>query len=134
MTVWQHDAVTAAWWEATAARRLLLQACERCTAVQHPPRAVCIGCASSNLGWREASGAGIIDSFTVVARQVRAEIEPPYIVARIRLAEGPLLLTNVVDADPSSVVCDQPVRLVWRLEAGGRQYPTFTPTEPGVNR
>jgi uncharacterized OB-fold protein len=119
------DAITRPWWDATRERRLLLQRCEGCGRVQHPPRAVCAACGSAALGWRAAAGTGIVDAFTVVRRAPRAGFDPPYVVARVRLDEGPILLTNLVEAD--GVGCDARVRLRWRPLSDGRHLPVFAP-------
>ena len=48
------------WWDATREHRLLVQACRTCGHVQHPPRALCTGCGSTDAPRRtvEAGGAG----------------------------------------------------------------------------
>src|SRR5689334_21525065 len=53
------------------------------------------------------SGAGTIYSFSVV-RQLPAgyEEQAPYILALIRLAEGPLITAQLTDCDPQSVAID----------------------------
>jgi uncharacterized OB-fold protein len=61
------------------------------------------------------SGAGTIYSFSVV-RQPPAgyEAQGPYIVALIRLAEGPLITAQLTDCDPQDVTIDMPVEMVTR--------------------
>ena len=51
----------------------------------------------------------------------------PYAVALVRLAEGPVVLTNVVAADLEALVCDAPVTLAWEPLADGRSLPVFAP-------
>lgn len=80
------------------------------------------------LDWIEACGRGRIDSFSVVARQILPELLPPYVVARVRLEEGPILLTNISAPDHAHLECDQPVEVTWRALADGRALPTFVPT------
>jgi uncharacterized OB-fold protein len=126
-----QDAITRPWWEATRTGKLLLQQCSACEAVQHPPRAVCLSCGSGEIGWMQASGDGRIDSFTVVARQVMPDLPAPYVVARVRLREGPLILTNIVADDHSALRCEQPVALSWRPLSDGRQLPIFAPARGG---
>lgn len=121
------DAVTQPWWDATRERRLLVQACE-CGHRQHYPRALCTGCGRTDaLGWVDAAGDGTIDSFTVVHRGLPG-YDAPYVVARVRLAEGVLMLTNLVDVDRDALRCDQQVVLTWRALADGRHLPVFTRT------
>lgn len=121
------DAITEPWWAATRERRLVLQSCKRCDGVQHPPRAVCTGCGCAELGWVEASGHGTVDTFTVVERSADPAFDPPYVVARVRLVEGPLMLTNLVGVDHDAVRCDAPVVVAWRAIEDGRALPVFAP-------
>jgi len=116
------------WWEATRERRLLVQQCARCDRYQHYPRALCIHCGHAELAYREAAGTGTIYSFTVVHRAPGPAAPPvPYAVALVRLAEGPVVLTNVLAADLEALVCDAPVTLAWEPLADGRLLPVFAP-------
>jgi len=120
------DEVTTPWWDATRERRLLVQECGACATRQHPPRAVCTRCGDlGHLGWVTASGRGTVDAFTVVHRAPLPELATPYVVARVRLAEGPLLLTNIVTENPGTVTAASPVRLDWRALPDGRALPVF---------
>lgn len=122
------DEVTSGWWAATRQRRLVLQYCAGCGRTQHPPRALCTGCgATEHLQWREAAGVGTVDSCTVVELAPSPAFVPPYVVARVRLAEGPVLLTNVVDTPPYEVRIGDEVRLRWRELPDGRALPVFGP-------
>ena len=123
------DEVTAPWWDATRERRLTIQRCRECGHLQHYPRALCTGCGGTDLDFTDVSGLGTVDSHTLVHRAPRPGLETPYVVARVRLAEGPLLLTNLVDADPDSWRCDAPVKVAWRALPDGRHLPVFTPAD-----
>ncbi|GGT16944.1 Zn-ribbon domain-containing OB-fold protein [Nonomuraea spiralis] len=110
-------------WEATRGRRLLVQRCRACGAHQHYPRILCVACGRGDLDLAEATGRATVDSFTVVHRAPAAGFDPPYVLARVRLAEGPILLTHLVgDAEWA---CDLPVRLDWRPLPDGRHLPVF---------
>lgn len=122
------DAVTQPWWDATRERRLLIQHCVGCGHLQHYPRALCTSCGGTELDWVEATGRGIVDTFTVVHRALPG-FEAPYVVARVRLAEGVILLTNLVDADVDRVRCDDAVELRWRALSDGRNLPVFGTAE-----
>ena len=87
---------------------------------------------SDALGWVEASGVADIDSFTVVHRAPRPDAATPYVLARVRLVEGPILLTRIEGVDVSTdhpVACDQPVALAWAPLSDGRALPVFVPVE-----
>jgi uncharacterized OB-fold protein len=61
------------------------------------------------------NGAGTVYSFTVV-RQPPAgyEEQAPYIMALVRLAEGPLITAQLTDCDFENVTIDMPVEVVTR--------------------
>lgn len=99
------------WRQAAARGHLLLQFCTACATPQHYPRALCTSCGATDFTWIEASGRGVVDSYTVVHRAPSPEFEAPYVVARVRLEEGPILLTRLVGAERWS--CDERVRLTW---------------------
>ncbi len=84
------------------------------------------------LGWVEASGAAVVDASTTVYRSPLPGLEPPYVVARVRLEEGPILLTNVIEVDPGAgVPIGAVVHLAWRDLPDGRALPVFRPA-PGA--
>jgi len=121
------DEVTAPWWEATREHRLLLQTCARCARVQHPPRALCVHCGSDEPDWSASGGRGAVDSFTVVHRAPRPDLAVPYVIARVRLAEGAVLLTRLQEREPDAWRIGDPVRVAWADLADGRALPVFVP-------
>ena len=121
------DAVAAAWWEATKQRRLIVQHCPACRRWQHPPRLLCTQCSKSP-EWQEVSGNATVDAWTQVSRPPPGGPPPGYVVARVRLEEGPILLTHLVGSDRWQ--CGQPVQLTWQPLDDGRALPVFEP--PGA--
>jgi len=125
------DEVTAGWWDATSEHRLRVQACGACSGVQHPPRAVCIHCGRTDaLGLRDASGHGVVDACTVVHRAPVADLEVPYVVARVRLDEDIVLLTRLEGRDElDSWRIDDPVTVGWIDLPDRRALPVFRPRD-----
>jgi uncharacterized OB-fold protein len=123
------DELTADWWDATREHRLTVQACGSCSGTQHPPRAVCISCGSTeHLALRDTGGSGVVDSYTVVHRAPVKDLEVPYVIARVRLDEGPILLTRLEGRDePGSWRIDERVAVDWVDLADGRALPVFRP-------
>jgi uncharacterized OB-fold protein len=116
----------AAWWDATRASRLLVQRCLGCGHHQLYPRAICTACHRTALELVPASGEGTVYSHTTVHRPA-AGFEAPYVVAIVRLAEGPRLLTNITGCAPEAVHCEMPVSVAWEPLPDGRRLPVFTP-------
>ena len=69
-----------------------------------------------------ASGKGTIYSFSTTLRG-----GPAHTIAYVTLAEGPTMMTALVDCDPATLAIGQPVTLVWRHAADGTPVPCFTP-------
>lgn len=122
------DSDTEPFWEACKEGLLLLQRCLDCDALQHYPRSLCVTCNSRSLDFVEASGDGVVHSFTVVHRSPDPEnMPPPYVVALIRLKEGPIMMSNVIDVDPTTVHCEQPVEVAFEELEDGNHLPVFRP-------
>jgi uncharacterized protein len=122
------DENTAAYWEATATHRLTVQSCSACDHLQHPPKALCTGCGSmEHLAQTEVVGTGVVDSFTVIHRAPRPEVAVPYTIARVRLAEGPVVLTRLEPAVPGEIgwTIGDPVAVDWIDLPGGRALPYY---------
>lgn len=118
------DEVTSGWWDATREHRLTVQVCTNCQHVQHPPRAVCTACSSmDHLALQDAAGTGAVDTFTVIHRAPRPGVEVPYTVARVRLAEGPILLTQLTDSTDWTI--GDAVTVGWVDLPDGRALPVF---------
>jgi uncharacterized OB-fold protein len=119
---------TKAWWDHTRERQLTVQSCRRCGTAQLYPRYLCTTCGSTDLELVTASGRATVYSRTVVAKSPRPEcFVAPYVVALVRLDEGPLLLTNIVGDGAIDVACDDRVTVTWDPLPDGRQLPLFCP-------
>ena len=113
---------TQPFWDATAQGKLLIKKCTACGEPHFYPRPHCPFCFSDKVEWQEASGRGTIYTYSVMRR---API--PYAIAYVTLAEGPTMMTNIVDCDLDSIRIGQAVRLVFKTSEGGPPVPMFTP-------
>jgi uncharacterized OB-fold protein len=113
---------TAPYWAAAAEGKLLIKYCSACGEYHFYPRGLCPFCFSDETEWREAAGIGTIYSFSVTRRGA-----PPYAIAYVTLAEGPTMMTNIVDCDLDKIRIGQKVRLVFKPSENGQPVPMFTP-------
>jgi uncharacterized OB-fold protein len=114
---------TQRFWDAAAQGTLLVKRCTACSEAHHYPRALCPFCGSDRTEWTEASGRGTIYSYSVFRR---API--PYAIAYVTLAEGPTMMTNIVDCDLDAIRIGQAVRVNFKATGdGGPPVPMFTP-------
>jgi uncharacterized OB-fold protein len=125
---------TVAWWDATRERRLTVQRCVDCGEAQLYPREICTHCGGERLELAEASGTGRIYSHTTIEKSPNpALFRTPYVLALVRLAEGPIVLTNLVGA-AANAGCDDEVEVVWEPLPDGRHLPLFsTPSESDIH-
>lgn len=72
------------------------------------PRALHVAGTLDDLEWVEASGEGVVYSCTRVRRP--AERGGDYTMALVDLAEGPRMLSRLVDVDPESACIGMPVQ------------------------
>ena len=125
---------TAPYWEGCREHELRLQYCGSCDHYQFYPRIICSHCMSDQLQWVAASGAGEVTSFTVVRRAVSEAYRPdvPYVVALVQLAEGPTMMSNVVQCDPEAVTVGMPVTVFFEDWDEQVSIPKFCPQATGV--
>jgi len=113
---------TQAFWNAARDGRFLIPLCTACGKAHWYPRAICPFCASDKVEWRTASGRGTIYTFSVMRR-----VKEPYAIAHVTLAEGPTMLTNIVDCDFDKLASGQPVAVVFKDTENGPPAPMFRP-------
>lgn len=105
--------------------------CGHCGSVLFPSRTLCPNCRHASVGKiqpYQLSGRGVVEAVTLVHSPPSGfEIQSPYTLALVRLAEGPRITAQVTDAKPGDVTVGTPVRAVFRRineegEAGVVQY------------
>jgi uncharacterized protein len=117
-----ETAETQAFWGAARNRNFVIPVCTACGRAHWYPRAICPFCDSGRVEWRSASGKGTIYTFSVMRRA-----KEPYVIAYVTLAEGPTIMTNIVDCEFDALRIGQPVMLVFAATDGGPPVPMFKP-------
>lgn len=120
---------SAPFWQGCQDHKLLLQQCSGCRTYQFYPRLICATCLSDQLAWREASGRGTVESYTIVTRAVSDAYaaDVPYVIALITLEEGPRMMSNVIGCDAQSVTCGMAVEVVFEAWSDTITMPKFKP-------
>jgi uncharacterized protein len=84
---------------------------------RYPPSAVDPETLDPCFEWVPVQGTGTLVAWTVFHRQYLPGLPTPYTVAAVRTSEGPILLANVVGADPRELA--HGMDMVLRYEAAG---------------
>ncbi|MGW6151927.1 Zn-ribbon domain-containing OB-fold protein [Streptomyces sp. NPDC055144] len=112
----EPDVFTRPYWDAAADGTLLLRRCRACERAHHYPREFCPHCWSEDVAWERASGTAVLYTWSVVHRN---DLPPfgtrtPYIAAVVDLAEGPRMMTEIVDADGGELRVGMPLEVTFR--------------------
>ena len=118
------DPTHAPFWDAARRKTLVIQNCEACGQYQFYGRPFCLHCQSDLVVWKEALGIATVYSITSVRKSWVPGFEPPYSVAVVELAEGPRMMTNIVNG--TARIGDR-VRVTWRERGGLPPVPVFEP-------
>jgi hypothetical protein len=113
---------TEAYWAAAKEGTLLLKKCNACGKTHYYPRAICPHCTSSDTAWYEASGKGVIYTYSVMRRGAT-----PYAIAYVTVEEGITMMTNIVDCDYDELAIGQAVEVTFRATEGDQALPVFRP-------
>ncbi|MFE9097177.1 Zn-ribbon domain-containing OB-fold protein [Streptomyces sp. NPDC007264] len=120
----EPDAFTRPYWDAAAEGRLLVRRCRTCGRAHHYPREFCPSCWGEDVVWERAGGRATLYTWSVVHRN---DLPPfgertPYVAAVVDLAEGPRMMTEVVECAADDL------RVGMTLEAAFREgVPVFRP-------
>ncbi|WP_332880671.1 Zn-ribbon domain-containing OB-fold protein [Streptomyces sp. NBC_00564] len=117
-----------AFWTGGERGELLIHRCGECGLWLHPPKPVCRRCMSRAVTPQPVSGEGTVYSYTVNRQQWMPDMEVPYVLAVVELAEDPglRLTTRLTGVDPSDVRIGLPVRVVFE-QVEEIWLPLFTP-------
>jgi len=118
-------------WDGCKAGELRLQRCRRCEKSYFPPRPFCPHCASREVEIYPASGQAILYSY-VINHRPRPDIgTEPHAIAVVTLAEGPRMMTNIIDCPqtPEALVLDMPLTVAFEKMDEEITLPLFKPAK-----
>lgn len=100
------------WFAAAREQRLVIQACDRCGRLRHPPSPVCPHCLFA--GWHEvtASGHGTVHSYVISHHPRVPGFDYPLVIILADLDEGTRLVADFA-GDPGSVRIGMAVEVEW---------------------
>jgi uncharacterized OB-fold protein len=110
---------TRRFWQAAKEHQLLYGQCGACNLPHYYPRSICPNCFSEQVQWKQATGRAKVYTYSIMHRSATG----PYVIAYVELAEGPRILTNLVDCEFDLIRIGSPVHLIWKATEGNNTPP-----------
>ncbi|HWB38187.1 MAG TPA: OB-fold domain-containing protein [Rugosimonospora sp.] len=118
---------TAPFWRSGLEGILRLQRCARCRHIRYPLSTICPRCLDPGYEWTPLSGRGTVQTFVTFDRTYHEAWAgaAPYVVALIELAEGPVMLSNVIGTPPDRIKVGDPVSVAYERRSANAALPQF---------
>ncbi len=115
------------YWDGAAEGKLRLQQCASCSKFRHYPRLVCDRCYSVDAEWVEASGHGVVHSWTVAHHAFHPALKGdlPYTLVIVDLEEGPRAMGRLDPAAEDRLHIGLKVQVSFARNAEGVALPVF---------
>ncbi|MEZ5343488.1 MAG: OB-fold domain-containing protein [Acidimicrobiales bacterium] len=119
---------TAHFWAGARDGKLLLQRCDDCSGAYFPPRPFCPSCGSRSVAVFAASGKASLYSY-VINQRPPSGFDGPVAVAVVELAEGPRMMTNIIDCPQTeeALVLDMALEVAFEKQTDEITLPLFRP-------
>ena len=124
------DSLTRPYWEALQRNSLTVQSCCDCGFRHFPPGPVCPRCLSDNQEWQPVSGRATLLSWVRFHRAYWPGFrdDRPYDVCVVRLAEGPVIVSNFAStAGDQAWRFGMPMEVVFDAVSETLTLPRFRP-------
>ena len=114
-------------WEGARQGQLLIQRCQSCGTLRHPPGPVCPSCHSFEWDTVQASGLGTLYSFVVMHYPEVPPFDYPNPIGLIELDEGTRMVAQLVGIKPGDIQIGQRVQVEFNTFDGDLVLPQFRP-------
>jgi uncharacterized OB-fold protein len=122
----------APFWEGWEKGDFLLHRCTICGRC-YWPASCCVKHGMASMKWVPSTGRGVVETYTIFHHSYAPEFtDVPYTISVVRLDEGPLFHTRIVDIDSQSVMTGLRVEVI-RGQNRGR-LPLFRPLNMNEQR
>lgn len=113
-------------WDSIRDGAMALQQCTGCGTFRYPPGAACPGCLSTDFAWTPLSGEAAALSWTTFHRQYLPAYPAPHTVVAAQLAEGPILIAGMDEAEREDLTLGAALKIAVREHPDGYKVPWFT--------
>jgi hypothetical protein len=97
-------------WQGLRDGKLLIQQCQQCGTLRHPPQPMCEACQSLRWSTIESTGKGSIYSYTVMHYPEIPPFDYPNAIVLVDLDEGVRLVSQLRGSEPENIAIGQRVQ------------------------
>lgn len=117
-------------WQGCEEGRLLVHQCRICGR-NFWPASRCVEHGDEAMEWVEASGKASLHTWTIIHRSFLPAMKDriPFVVAVVKLAEGPFYHSNIIDCDHDALHIDMPLMVTMQSHESGLTLPMFVPCD-----
>lgn len=117
------------YWQGLRDGKLLIQKCDSCGTLRHPPQPMCEECQSTEWSTIEASGEGEVYTYTVMYYPEIPPFDYPNVIALIELKEGVRIASQLMDCKPDDVEIGMKVKMKITEVQDDMSLPLFYPVK-----
>jgi uncharacterized OB-fold protein len=118
-------------WEAADEGRLVVQRCNGCGRLRHPPRPMCPDCLSLEFEVVPLSGRGSLYSYAILHHPRHPAFDYPLIAALVDLEEGIRLVSNLTGVEAADIEIGIELEVGFAATENGGAVPVFRPIGAG---
>lgn len=117
-------------WDGAREGELRIQQCASCDHTYFPPRPFCPACGSRDVTVVKASGKARLFSY-IINHLPTPGFEPPFAVAVVELEEGPRMMSNILECEPTpeALQLDMPLEVTFERLSDEISLPQFKPAK-----
>ena len=114
-------------WNGLKKDKFMLQYCDACGKLNWFPRTHCVDCGKTHFTWKQASGRGVLETYTIVYRGMNPawQAETPYILGMVRLDEGIRMVTRIISDRGEKTPMGAAVQLACKPAGNDMKLPFF---------
>ena len=116
---------SAFFWEACERGELVVQKCEKCDVLWHPPRPMCPTCHSTDKTTQKLSGRGKLLSWVRQARPASFGFPKSPVACLVELEEGIRLVSNLEGAGTDDITIGMALEVDFAKTSGDKSVPIF---------
>lgn len=113
------------YWASVAEGATRIQKCSECATLRYPAAACCPKCLGVEADWVPIRGRGTVLSWTTLHRQYLPAYPAPSTIVVVRLEEGPIMISNIAEADRKFLKIGVPVEMTYFDHPDGYRLSRF---------